>query len=323
MTEIFQFFNSTQYQSRNYNAEDFSEMFSTFIQTGLIHVDKAPFLSVLPSNESLQVVLTNGTAMIEGHLYKNTEDKLFPIEPLESSFERIDRLVIRCDNREEYKHIKAFIIKGLPSLNPAPTDVVRTNDVYELSLAQIKVKADNSIELIDERFDTSVCGLASSLFTIPLEDMKEDFSIFKDQLNTDYNNWIQNLERVIDVTDLREELELVKRNQSELLMQRYLEGKTGAGERGYFYDTLSDTKKIDSSNTTAIINTEDMKIDLPPDSLSGRVTFKTHPVGFVASSVKHYHKRPIEQLLEVVEEAYGGSNEIKVKNIEITLTEVN
>lgn len=322
MAQLYKFFNSSEYKKREYNAEDFSSMFSHFISTGLIHIDNQPFLDVKVSEGESKVILSEGAAVIDGHLYENTCDLFLDVEPVTSTFERIDRLVIRCDSREEYLHVIAFVIKGVPSSNPVPPEVTRNSEMLEISLAQINVSASGII-LKDERFDDSVCGLASSLFSIPLKDMKDNFGIFKDQLNTEYNNWISDLEKSIEVTDIRQDLELIKRNQAELLMQRYLEGKSGAGERGYFYDTLSDTKKIDPSNTTAVVDTAEMKIDLPPSSLNGHVTWKTHPIGFVASKVRHYHTRPIGQLLEVVEDAYGGSNTIKVKNIEVTVTEVN
>jgi|GEM_PF-4714132 len=323
MTEISSFFDSSEYHVRKYSAEDFSEMFSTFISNGLVHTNKIPMLNVAQDNVfDLKVFLSNGVTMINGHMYKNTEDLFFDIKPLENSFTRIDRLVIRCDERPEVKSINAFIIEGLPSINPTPPPLTRSDEIYELSLCQIHVNTNNTLNIIDERLNESVCGLSHSRFSIPMDKMIEDFANFKDQLNTQYNDWIQNIEQSLDVPDLRQDFELLKRNYTELIMQRNLEGKVGAGERGFFYDNLADSKKIDTTNTTAIIDTENMCINLNPTALNGHVTWKTHPIGFVASKVEHFHTRPIGQLLEVVETAYGGSNEIKVKNVEVILTEV-
>ncbi|WP_342551056.1 hypothetical protein MKX57_11060 [Lysinibacillus sp. FSL M8-0216] len=323
MAEISSFFDSSEYHVRKYSAEDFSEVFSTFLSTGLVHTNNNPMLYIEQDVEdNLKVVLSKGIAMIEGHMYKNTDNLFFNIKPLENSFSRIDRLVIRCDERPEVKSINAFIVEGLPSVNPAPPTITRSDGVYELSVCQIVVNTNNTLNIIDERLDDSVCGLSHSRFSIPMDKMIEDFAIFKDQLNTQYNDWIQNVEQGLDVPDLRKDFELMKRNYTELIMQRNLEGKVGAGERGFFYDNLADNKKIDVTNTTAVVDTDNMSINLNPSSLNGHVTWKTHPVGFVASKIEHFHTRPIGQLLEVVETAYGGSNQIKVKNIEVTLTEV-
>ncbi|MEK5486806.1 hypothetical protein [Lysinibacillus sp. FSL M8-0355] len=323
MAEISSFFDSSEYHVRKYSAEDFSEVFSTFLSTGLVHTNNNPMLYIEQDVEdNLKVVLSKGIAMIEGHMYKNTDNLFFNIKPLENSFSRIDRLVIRCDERPEVKSINAFIVEGLPSVNPAPPTITRSDGVYELSLCQIVVNTNNTLNIIDERLDDSVCGLSHSRFSIPMDKMIEDFAIFKDQLNMQYNDWIQNVEQGLDVPDLRKDFELLKRNYTELIMQRNLEGKVGAGERGFFYDNLADNKKIDVTNTTAVVDTDNMSINLNPSSLNGHVTWKTHPVGFVASKIEHFHTRPIGQLLEVVETAYGGSNQIKVKNIKVTLTEV-
>jgi len=323
MTEISYFFDSSEYLIREYSAEHFGEMFSTFLSNGLVHTNNIPLLNATQDTEGgLKVVLSKGIAMINGHMYKNTDDLFFDIKPLENSFIRTDRLVLRYDNRQEVKAVNAFIIEGVPSINPTPPTLTHSDEIYELSLFQINVKTNNTVEIIDERFDESVCGLSHSRFSIPLDKMKLDFANFKDGLNTWFNDWIQDIEQGLDVPDLRQDFELLKRNYTELIMQRNLEGKVGAGERGFFYDNLADSKKIDTTNTTAIIDTENMCINLNPTALNGHVTWKTHPIGFVASKVEHFHTRPIGQLLEVVETAYGGSNEIKVKNVEVTLTEV-
>ncbi|WP_419958958.1 hypothetical protein [Psychrobacillus sp. BM2] len=328
MTEVSRFFNSSEYQIRKYNAQDFSNFFEKFISTGLLHSDEEPFLNVV-SDEStpLKVKVVEGAAVIKGHLYDNTSELYLDIEPSDSVFDRIDRVVIRYDNRIETLDIKAFVLKGLPSINPVAPVLTREQDVFEISLAQIRVSSNTSVitssAITDERLDVTVCGLAHSQFTIPYEEFKRSFNQFKDQLNSDFYNWVQQIDEQVEVSDLRKEIELIKRNQIEFNIQQYLQGKFGEGDRGYFFDILKDLTKIDSSNTTATIDHDKLQIGLPVSSLSGRVTWKTHPIGFVSNKVKHFHTRPIGQLLEVTEDALGGQNEIKVKNIEVTITEVN
>lgn len=326
MAEIFRFFNSSDSIKRTYSAEDFSSFFEEFLSTGLVHTDNQPFLNVQADGTNMQTYLTDGSAVIKGHLYKNVGSNYLTHDQSETTFDRIDRVVLRCDKRPEAKHIKAFVLKGMPSVTPQPPALTRTDDVYEISLKQVRIKANSTVvtneDMTDERLNKDVCGLVNSLITVPVEALQQNFNEFKSQLNDEFYNWFNSVDEQIEVTDLRKEVELIKKNQIELLMQRYLEGKSGEGDRGYFYDILKDTSKIDLNNTTALIDTDNNQIKMNGSNLQEKVTWKPYPIGFVANKVKHYHTRPVGKLIKVTEDALSGQNQIKVANVELTVTEV-
>src|SRR5690625_6645773 len=100
--------------------------------------------------------------MIEGHQYTNTDPKDLNVDGAESTDDRIDRVVLRLDSNTDKRYIKAFIKKGETSNNPVPPDLERTDYIYELSLAQIKVIAGKSFidssQLTDERGDNDLMG---------------------------------------------------------------------------------------------------------------------------------------------------------------------
>ncbi|WP_156136562.1 hypothetical protein [Bacillus badius] len=327
MTEIYKFFNSSTQQVRSYQATDFSSYFSQFLSNGLIHKDNVPFIKVQTDGIELKTTVTPGSAVIKGHLYENTEDLYLQHDIADENFDRIDRVVIRYDNKPENRHIKVFILKGQPSLLPQAPVLTRDEEVYELSLAQIRIPSKSTVvmteHITDERFNKNLCGLVSSLISIPLEKLEENFNEFKSQINDDLYTRFNELKQEVEVTNLKQEIELVKKNQIELFTQRYLEGKAGTTGAGYFYDILKDTSKIDLNNTTAQIDTDKMEIQMSGANLTDQVTWKPHPIGFVANKVKHYHTRPTGKLVKVTENALSGQNKIKVSNVNITVTEVN
>lgn len=73
---------------------------------------------------------------------------------------RYDRIVVRRDNNTNAVWIG--VKTGTPAANPVPPALTRTGGTYEISLAQVYVKAGDAAitdnEIIDERGDPAVCG---------------------------------------------------------------------------------------------------------------------------------------------------------------------
>lgn len=325
MAELYKFFNSTQDDKRLYQAEDFSDFFSEFLSSGLIHRDGEPFMKVeLGQDKSSETVVAIGSAVIEGHLYKNTAP--IKLTHNKDGYPKIDRVVLRLDKNVENRYIKIFVKEGVPSINPEAPELTREGDIYELSLASIRVPdvaTQEDLVLVDERYDEELCGIVDSLISIPVEDLQDDFSKFKNQLNDDFYAWFDDAIRQSNVELLEGELKLIKQNQIEILMQRYVEGQSTDMDAGYFFDVLRDWSKINQSRTTAQLDTINMALKFPSDATEAEVTWKPHNIGFRTSKVKHYHTRPIQDTLILTEDALAGQNQIKVENVSIKITEVN
>src|SRR5690606_30104397 len=63
---------------------------------------------------------------------------------------------------------KAFVLKGEANAQPVLPELIRDNNVYELSLAQVEIMAGKSFieahQINDERLHPEVCGLVTHLF---------------------------------------------------------------------------------------------------------------------------------------------------------------
>lgn len=324
--EHFRFFNSVEGDERVYEAQQFAEYFAQFLSSGLYHQDGQPNLKVY-ADANRKVRVESGSSIIRGHMYKNDSNLLLDISPSHATLDRIDRVVLRYDGTIANRYIKLFVVTGEASASPVPPALIRTNDVYELSLAQIFVGANtgniDSSDITDERFNQDVCGLTSSLITVPTDELNEDFNQFKTQLNTEFYNWFNDAQLNMDSELFNSELRLVQLNQLGLLHQRYLDGKsTEDMDQGLFFDTLSDTSKIDTTNTSAVINTTDKKIQMGVGNLSSEVVWKPHSVGFVTDKVTHFQTRPVNELIPLTAEALAGQNKINIASVKVTITEV-
>lgn len=188
MAERYLFFNSTQNDRRRYQASDMADYWESFLSSGLIHENGQPQLAVNANGMNRNVTIPIGRALVRGHLYINDADLPKRISDPDSLLDRIDRVILRYDNSLDSRSIKSFVLEGETSANPLPPALTREVDIYEISLAQIRIVAGKSYieqsDILDERLDESVCGLASSLVSVPTDiffkEWNDWFSAIKD-----------------------------------------------------------------------------------------------------------------------------------------------
>src|SRR5690625_3105660 len=185
MIEQYLFFNSTLGDRRRYGAADIAKYWRSFIKSGLIHADGEPTLRVVANGANMTVNVENGKAIVFEHLYTKYGDMSFDLSPSSATEDRFDRIVLRLDNvrgDDDSRFIKVFLKEGTAEGPPEleRTFIEDTPVIYELSLAQIHVKAGKSFiehsDIIDERYDKKLCGLASSLVTVPTDEFQRQWN---------------------------------------------------------------------------------------------------------------------------------------------------
>lgn len=206
MAEKYMFFNSTATDRRRHTAGDMAEYWSSFLSTGLISRDKVPLLRVTANGENNILNIGVGSAIIKGHLYINDSDLKKTVPLPEGLGKRIDRVVLRLDNRrgvDDSRYIKIFIKEGTEDAPPElEREVVEgTTVLYELSLAQVKLNEGVTYitqdDITDERLDEELCGMASSLVSIPTEIFGEQWRDFVDE----YYTWFEGIKNEMYATE--------------------------------------------------------------------------------------------------------------------------
>lgn len=225
MAEHFRFFDSVDGEDeRYYTADEFAEYFRNFLSNGVFSGYELG-LRVTCSGNDMNVEIEPGYAFINGYMYKIDDSKhKLKIETADIQFNRIDRVVVRLDKKLENRYIKAFILKGEPLEEPIPPPITRNENIYELSLANIEVIAGKSFiepyQITDERLNPEVCGMVSSLISVPAEDIWNDYQNVREQIkkqwedrkNTfeeEYINWFNELKndsRNVDIVDYDDRL---------------------------------------------------------------------------------------------------------------------
>lgn len=162
------FFNSTS-GDRMYDAADFAGYFAKLVSSGIFYTN-ADNLRVTPGG-GLSVNVLAGSAWINGYAYENTETLNLTIAAADGVNPRIDRVAVRWDAVE--RQISAAVLTGRAAASPTAPSLTRSDNIYELALADIAVAAGAvslaAGDITDRRMDTSLCGTVNSLITAVYE----------------------------------------------------------------------------------------------------------------------------------------------------------
>lgn len=278
MAEKYLFFNSTQGDMREYQANDIADYWNSFLSTGLISDNGEPQLKVVAEGTNRIIEIQKGRALIDGHLYLNDSTKL-KIEEPDALYDRIDRVVIRYDNTIKNRFIKAFVLKGETSENPVPPQLTRGGDIYELSLAQIRVVGGKSFieqkDIVDERLNEDVCGLASSLVSVPTSIFDESFKEYMDKIAMEWQDWYNGIESDTYVTNTQFDAynRQVDRQLANLNAIADIDERA-IGNTGKFYDLFDGTNNnsvaaLDNNRTIITDNLNIGDVDLFVENSTG------------------------------------------------------
>ena len=160
--EQYGFFNSTENDPRNYDADDMAQAFGTLASTGV--ADGIDCLRVTANGTILRSRIGYGKAMINGYFYQLKDDGgglLAFDHTAEESLNRIDRLALRLDLTA--RTVTAVKLIGIAASSPVAPALTRNDEIYEISLAQVRITAGATAliaaDITDERDDDAVCGL--------------------------------------------------------------------------------------------------------------------------------------------------------------------
>ncbi|KUF29990.1 hypothetical protein [Lysinibacillus sp. F5] len=197
MAEIFKFFNSAPGDERWHYASDFADYFGNVLSSGLLHKNGTPNLQVKVNAGTMQTYVEAGEALIQGYQYQNTTPLFLTHGLPEPNLDRIDRIVLRLDKRNNARFIRLFVKEGVSATNPVPPSLQRDQYVFELSLAQIRLTKNTSslepLKLVDERMKEDLCGIVYSLISVPTSVFQQQwdywFNLKKQSLEDDMEAW--------------------------------------------------------------------------------------------------------------------------------------
>ncbi|MGX9134052.1 glycine-rich domain-containing protein [Rummeliibacillus sp. JY-2-4R] len=253
MTEVYKFFNSAPGDIREYYASDFSNYFSSVLSAGLLLDENQEYGLQVTFDSGLNVKVSAGKALIKGYSYENTTDLTLAHSLPETTLDRIDRVVLRLDLKNASRFIKVFVKEGVASASPVAPELQRDQYIYELSLAQVILRANTASivegDITDERSLEDVCGIVQSLITVPISIFQQQFDAWfnnqksvyetditewQTQEKADFEAWVESLHNVLDgdvAGNLANQITTVQQDlathQADLAHVRYIGLVTG------------------------------------------------------------------------------------------------
>lgn len=169
MAEHFRFMDPVQQDDgtfdREYNAQEFTDYFKALVTTGIMK-SSGNQLVVTANGSNMITKVDTGIAFLLGRYYENDSFKELTHDTETIGNSRIDRIVVRMDLSTEARYVKSFVKKGTPSANPVPPTLTQTPNLYEISLAQVKVVGGQTFistnAVTDERGKDVICPWAGS-----------------------------------------------------------------------------------------------------------------------------------------------------------------
>ena len=211
------FFNSSS-GDRVYKAEDFAAYFASFIGNG-VFPNPSDNLQVM-GDGSMAVTVHPGKAWIIGYIYQNTIGQPLTLSHADGVFQRIDRVVVRWSLAD--RDISLQIKTGSPSPLPAPPDVRRDADVYELALADVLIPiAATGVtqgNITDLRQNSEVCGIVKG--TVEEIDTTTLFNQFEEW----FTEWFESIKEILDENVAATLLAMIEKKQDMITTSGILKG---------------------------------------------------------------------------------------------------
>lgn len=164
--EFYGYFDSVAGDEREYDAAQFAHILRAALRNGVTSHENGG-LGVAAQGGNMDTLISPGGCVINGYLYVLSDDGGDPkrfTHPASAANDRWDRIVARLETMTDVRKISLRLLTGTPGANPEPPTLTRTDSVYELALAKVKIRAAaESVEeadVVDERGEESVCGYA-------------------------------------------------------------------------------------------------------------------------------------------------------------------
>ena len=282
---------------REYLAEDFASYFARFISNG-VFPNPSTGLQVVASEEpDMSVTLQPGYAYINGYKYENTTPLKFEVDVADGLLERDEAIFIRFSRLD--RNIKAYKIKGDPSVSAVTPEVTRTADYWDLCVGIIHVTAgiisiDQSL-IEDTRLNTELCGIVTTLVTqvdttTLYNQIQADLKKFQTVSYQEFADWFEDLKGKLGddpATALQSQIDNIMDGTSvpNSGVSVYVHSKsgtvhefTGTGPNGRAKMTADvasgDTFTVNGSPVTAYVGAEDAVSSMAGSAWNGKwVTF--------------------------------------------------
>lgn len=149
--------NSYPFENANTTEDQYTLLFRNFADSGIVGNYADEQFLVTTDGSGLDAQVAAGYAILRGHAVQNDGPITATFEAADTSFARLDRVVLRLD--PVLDGITLVVIKGTPGSVPVAPPITRTNTgVWDLPLATVRVNANALNVFPDDIADNRTWG---------------------------------------------------------------------------------------------------------------------------------------------------------------------
>lgn len=191
----------TGYDSDNYPIYDravdssiLSTMINEFVSTGVFPKEQDGF--TVTAGDGMTVNVSPGSAIIKGTTCIEKDARTLTIQAADSTYDRIDSVILRYDNSENVRAIDLYVLKGTAASAPVQPALTRDDTIFEIALANIYIPV-NATTISDERItdtrgDTTRCGWATGVSQDFMESINNRFAVVNESISNNTANIANN-----------------------------------------------------------------------------------------------------------------------------------
>ena len=225
MSVTYGFYNAVNHD-RLYNAIQMSQLFDGIIQNGVFSTI-GDALVVTPQS-GMNVKVGEGRAWFNHTWTLNDADLVLTVPSLASIImSRIDAVVLEVDSSLAVRANSIKIVSGTEATTPVKPTLVHTTEVNQYALAYItipqgatEIKAENIENVVGTDETPFVTGVLQQVSAETLlQNWATSFNSWMDKEQSDFDEWFQNLQYVLDgdvAAHLQNEIESVTSNYTLL-----------------------------------------------------------------------------------------------------------
>lgn len=151
---------------RPYDADDMAEPFKAFFTNGVFVCFDKQF-TVTKGSDPNKLNVSGGWCHINGRLGWDENSTTVDIKGAGLN-QRCDLVVLRLDKKQAARDISIQVIEGVPQPGYIRPTYYRDEMVYDLVIAEVHVDTTGAVQVIDTRYNSSMCGVVSPRFNIDL-----------------------------------------------------------------------------------------------------------------------------------------------------------
>ena len=152
---------------------------------------------VTSGTDGMTVQVLAGFAVIDGGLCQETETRTLEVTAADSTYDRIDTVVLRWNENVDVRTADLYVVAGTPSATPVRPTLQRDNSIYEIGLADIfitkRVATITDDKITDTRYESERCGIVSSVSewdtTTIYQQIQAELAGFKANEEAEFTTW--------------------------------------------------------------------------------------------------------------------------------------